>query len=168
MSGSGDGQPDREPFGLQPAEFVEHAPIVKDAAFDRGRVDLIKPKSVTEQRPAFDDLPAQRLDRQVLHLVNRSIELPRPDIRVAPLGTDRQRIARRLSRAQPGSEKLLRQSVRTCCVNVANAGRVRRVEHVMTALLHDGDGPLVTVVLISPEIDVGRPAERGQTQPDCG
>jgi hypothetical protein len=36
----------------------------------------------------------------------------------------------------------------------------------MTALLHDGDRSLSTVVLISPEIDVGWPAERGQTQPD--
>jgi hypothetical protein len=37
----------------------------------------------------------------------------------------------------------------------------------MTALLHDGGSPILTVVLISPEIDVGWPPESGQTQPDA-
>src|SRR4029453_11304073 len=107
------------------------------------------------------------LDRQVLDLVNRRIELPRTHIRVAPFGADRQRIARQPSRLEPGSEKRLRQSVRTCRVNVSNAGLVRRVEHVMTTSLHDGDGSLPTVVLVSSEIDLRGPAESGQTQPDA-
>ena len=123
----------RRPAGCRPA--ARRSPPAADRAHRarahrRGRrfrswpSGFDRAEDLAEQRPAFDNLPAKRLDRQVLYFVNRSINPPRAPCGVAPLGADRHRVARKPTRARPVSEKRLGQSVQACGVNVSERNRL--------------------------------------------
>src|SRR5205823_11811483 len=65
---------------------------------------------------------------------------------------------------QPGGEKLLRLSVRAGGVEVPDAAGVRSVEDLVRLVLEGGDVlPRAEIVAVA-EVDVPRPAERGEAE----
>ena len=59
---SGDSQTNRESFGTQPTQFVEHSLIVEHSALNRRRVNVVKIQPITKLSPAFEDLSPKRFD----------------------------------------------------------------------------------------------------------
>ena len=69
------------------------------------------------------------------------------------------------ARAQPTGEKGLGATVRTGGVKVADAGSPGRIEHGVGVRLHGLDAAVMTEVAGVVEVDIARPAQRGQTKP---
>src|ERR1700687_6392764 len=109
-------------------------------------MDLVEQKAVAELGAALRELAPQGADRVVFHLVHTSTRRPIRDVCVAPFRADDWVARRSRPFGEPGAEESLGEAVRTGCVDVPDAGPVRRVEQLMSALLHKLDRSVVTQV----------------------
>src|SRR5205807_4774163 len=90
-----------EPARPQRIELGQNGAIVEDAALERRRMDLIEVEVLIQQSSALRDLPSQRCERVILHLVDASIDLPVTDVGITPLRTHRDRVRWEPALAQP-------------------------------------------------------------------
>ena len=161
-------RPIARPPARRRSELVKHRGILEHAALQRRRVNLVQPEAIAEQRAAFDDLPLERVDRQVLDLLRRRVDTPRPDVGVAPLGSDRDGVAGQAARRRASCPGTLRPS-RTSARRPRTESRRRTPRRASRGMRRskaatDAIGAEVPRAF---EVDVRGPAQRRQPQPDA-
>src|SRR6185295_9518174 len=138
--------------------------VLEHLALERRRVNLVQPKAVSKQGTTFDDLPSQRVAREVLHLMNGGVKSPGSYVRVAPFRPHGDRVCLRIARLKPRAEEVLGHTVRPRGIDVSNPRRVGRVQHLMATPLQFGDITVGTEVALPPKRDVRGSAERCETE----
>jgi hypothetical protein len=119
---------------------------------------------ITEEPPRLRDLPSERGDREILHLLDVGVQPPSAHVGVSPLRSDDD--LRTIPGVEPSTEERLRIAVGSRDVHVPDARGERRIEDLPTPSLHRGSGALAPEVAIPPEIQVDGSPERGQAEPD--
>ena len=111
------------------------------------------------------ELAPKRVGAQVLDLGRIGVDLPVGGVGVAPLRADRDRAGLDRPQPQPLTEELLGSAVGAGGVEVANAGRIRGVEHLMCAPFHSVHRALVEVAAVT-EVQVPGSPERREAKRD--
>src|SRR5437879_6126401 len=140
--------------------------IVEDAAFDCRRMDLVKVEILAQDCPALLDLPPQRRQRVIFHLVHAGIDPPITDVCVAPFRSYRDRLWWEPASAKPGSQEALGEAVGARRIEIANARVVGGVEDLMRPELQRIDAAVGADVVFPTERDVARTSDGGQPQAD--
>src|SRR5467141_143595 len=140
--------------------------VVEDAALERRRMDLVKVEILTQDRPALLDLPPQRRERVILHLVHAGIDTPITDVGVAPFRSNRDRLRWAPALAKPGSQEAFGEAVGARRIEIANARVVGGVEDLMRPALQRIDAAVGADVMFPTERDVAGTSDGGQPQAD--
>src|SRR5438874_12683389 len=125
-------------------------------------MDLIEVQVLAEQSAALRDLPSERGERVILHLVDASIDLPVTDVGITPLRPHGDRVWWEPALAQPGREETLGKAVGTGGVEVADAGVIGGIQDLVGAALQRGHAAIAAEVLRPTERDVPRPTHGGE------
>ncbi len=164
LVGAAQREADDQPLVAQAGQLAQHLGVVEHATVERSRVNLIELQVVAQPVAAFAHLPAQDGQAVVFDLVFVGRHLPAGGVGVAPLGADDHLARRDAPRAQPVAQELLGAAVGAGGVEVADAGGPGGVEHAVGVGGHGCDVGVVAQVGGVAQIDVARPAQRGQPQ----
>ena len=123
--------PGKPPTLNLPTQGAQDGPILEDPALEGRGMDLVERQPVAEDRPGLRELAPERGQRVILDLVDRGVETPGADIRVAPFRTDRRDDGIRRTGVEPGTEELLGEAVGSGDVDITDAGRDRHVEQLV-------------------------------------
>src|ERR1700761_172292 len=121
------GQPDQDALVAQLGQRAQQGRVVEQAGVQGGRVDLVQRDAVAEQGAALGQLGGEHGQRVFFDLVGDRVHPPVADVAVTPLGADDH--VGVVALGQPAAQKLLGPAVGPGDVDVADAGRVGRVEH---------------------------------------
>ena len=129
-------------------------------------MDLIEVQVLAEQSAALCDLPSERGERVILHLVDASIDLPVTDVGIAPLRPHGDRVRWEPALAQPGREETLRKAVGAGGIEVADAGVIGGAQDLVGATLERGHTAIAAEVRLPIERDVSGTTQGGEAEPD--
>jgi len=158
------GEPEDEARLPDRAELIQQLAIVEHTALDGGGMDLVEREVIAEEPPRLRDLPSERGDREILHLLDVGVEPPSAQVGVSPLRSDHD--LRTIPGVEPSTEERLGIAVGSRDVHVPDARGVRRIEDLPTPSLHRRSGAFAPEVAISANIDVDGAPERGQAESD--
>ena len=122
---------------------------------------------VAQERAALGELRREARERQFLLLVYRSIDRPARRVPVAPLAADRQGVRCHTTVGEPARQELLGAAVAAGDVDVADAGRVRRVEQLCGASEQRVGRPCRGQVPGAAEVDVRRPPDGSEPEAEA-
>jgi hypothetical protein len=125
-------------------------------------VDLVEQEVIAEEPSRLRDLPSERGDREILHLLDVGVEPPSGHVGVSPLRSDDD--PRTTPGVEPSTEERLRIAIGSRGVHVPDARGVRRIEDLMTPSLHRRSGAFAPEVAIPPDIQVHGSPESGQAE----
>src|SRR5467141_1896429 len=140
--------------------------VVEDAALERRRMDLVKVEILAQDCTALLDLPPQRRQRVILHLVHAGIDPPITDVCVAPFRSNRDRLWWEPTLAKPGSQEAFGEAVGARRIEITNARVVGGVEHFVRPALQRVDAAVGADVVFPTERDVAGTSDGGQPQAD--
>src|SRR5215218_224250 len=166
LGGAAGGQADLQALVAEAGQLVQDRPVLKDAAVEGGRVDLVEVEVVAEQGSGLGRLAGQGGEGVVLDLVGVGVHAPVADVGVAPFGADGDLGRVEVAGAQPGGEELLGPAVGAGRVQVADAGGVGGVQDLVAAALQGLDVAVGAEVAAAAQVDVGGAAEGGQAEPE--
>src|SRR5256885_3428498 len=129
-------------------------------------MDLIEVQVLAEQSAALRDLPSERGERVILHLVDASIDAPVTDVGIAPLRPHGDRVRWEPALTQPRCEEALRKAVGTGGVEVADAGVIGGAQDLVGSMLQGGHTSIASKILRAVQRDVAGPTQGGEAEPN--
>src|SRR5215813_3607722 len=131
-------------------------------------MNLIEPQVRAQNGGGLGELGVQHRLAVILHFLHSPVDLPVARVPVSPFRSDDHLIGAYSPAIDPPAQKLLGQAVGAGSVEVANSGRERAIQHAGAVRLHRFDGPALGKIFAMAEVDVRRPAERGEPKAQAG